>query len=225
MGPRLVRIGQVDASELERGQVNVEQTTGVTWITPDDTHPLDRYPFLTSLIGSGSRGAPLRSDGPRLVLPSAGGGAEILGPVATPLPTTNLTNVWPQLFPPGKNGGERPQTVASASTLVAAGATVTLIALPELPRGMAAVIKEFGHTAADFTNLTWMFRVKGRPADPIVAINFQFGALNDPHKLPGTGVELFPGDDFVVEVTNIGAAGVAGVRARVDLYQYQLFVG
>jgi len=224
MGPaRLgqVDMGQVDASELERGQVMADQVTGVTCLTPDPDFATG-LPFLAQFRGTGSRGAPLTLERPLVVLPANESGPQ-LEPKVEPPPSTNLTRVWPQLYPPGRGGGERPQTQCSASTVVGAGATVNLVVLPELPRGMAAVIKKFGQTAQDFTNLVWTFLIKGRPADPIVAINFQFGQLFLPVDLPGTGVELGPGDDFVVQVFNGGGAGVAGVRARVDLFQYQLF--
>jgi len=221
MGP--ARLGQVDASELERGQVMSDQVTGVTCLTPDTDYATG-LPFLAQFRGSGSKGVPLTLERPLVVLPSSESGPQ-LEPRAEPLPSTNLTRTWPQLYAPGKGGGERPQTACSASVVVGAGATVNLVVLPELPRGMAGVVKKFGQTAVDFTNLLWTFLIKGRPVDPIVAINFQFGQLFLPVDLPGTGVELGPGDDFVVQVFNGGGAGVAGVRARVDLYQYQLFGG
>ncbi len=217
-----VRLGQVDASELERGHVYTDQVTGTSCVRPD-TAPLNRLPFTPSRYASGFRGVPLPSERPFRVVPSSA--SPSLEPTVDAPPATNLTKVFPQLFAPGKGGGERPQTVANVPVTVGAGATTVLIQLPELPRGMSAVVKEFGQTAADFTNLFWSFFIKGRPVDPIVGINFQFGLLNDPHRLPGTGVELGPGDDFVVQVTNTGGAAVAGVRARVDLYQYQLFGG
>lgn len=219
------RLGQYSVEELERGQVTgellLDPLTGETTVVP--SAGLDRSSVLVDLIPSGARGVPLTVERPLRVAAPAGGSRTTFGAVDTiePPPNPDLPRLWPWLFPPGADGGEFPIVRASAVAIVGVGATVSLITLAEVPRGMAGVVKAFGQTAADFTDLTWTFLVKNRPTAPIIAINFQFGELFRPTPLPGSGVLLGPGDDFVVQVTNPGVAIVGGVRARVDLYLYR----
>jgi len=215
--PGSTHLGAIGAEEIERGQLIVDQA-GQAIVLPDTSVPNARAPWYINLRPSGSRGVPITVGRTLRVKPQPG--AMPLGAVDQP-PSTDLTRVWPQLFPPGREAGERARAVASASVTVGAGATVTLIALPELARGIAAVIKKFGQTSNDFTNLVWSFMVKGATVEPISGITYQFGALNLPTDLPGSGVMLNPGDDFVVSVTNTGGAAVSNVRARVDLYEYR----
>lgn len=216
--PRLGALGQ---EEIERGQMVLDRTTGEACVVADPTRPFAVAPWYVNLRPSGSRGVPLSSERPLQVRPMVP--SSISEQTLRPSdPTTNVTRVWPQLYPPGKDGGERPRTVASASVNVAAGATVSLITLAELGRGIAAVVKKFGQTANDFTNLVWSFIVKGGVVEPISGISFQFGQMFLPVDLPGTGVQLLPGDDFVVQVQNTGAVVVNNVRARVDLYEYRV---
>jgi hypothetical protein len=198
----------VGPEEAERGHLGT--------IPADE--PLERWPFLVNLTRSGERGAPLTIDRRLIVLPTARPGPDL----APAKPATELTKLWPWIFPPGAASGEYPIVSVDAPTVVAAGATVNLITLAELPRGMAGVIKAFGQAAADFTNLFWTILIKGRPADPIIGINFQFGQLFQPVPFPVSGIPLGPGDDTVLQVLNTGAAGVAGVRARLDLYWWRL---
>lgn len=214
-------LGALSQEELDRGQVILDHATGVACVVPGGFGPHAIPPWYVNLRPSGSRGVPLTQD---RFLEVREGATPSFSPEALtpPAPATNLTSVWPQLYPPGHGGGERPRTVASATVNIGAGATVDLITLAELGRGTAAVIKKFGQTANDFTNLTWSFIVKGATVEPISGINFQFGQLFLPVDLPGTGVELGPGDDFVVRVTNTGGAIVNNVRARVDLYEYRV---
>ena len=181
-----------------------------------------RAPFEVNLVRSGERGAPLTAGRRLYVLPVPNGG----GPMAQPAPAVDLTRAWPWLFPPEDNW---PIARASAPVSILAGATLTipfitaggLAGIDEVPRGYRGIIKKFGQTANDFTVLTWNFRVKGRPTNPIVNIAFQFGALNDPTDLTGA-VFLNPGDDFVVTVQNTGGAVVANVAARVDFYLWRM---
>ncbi len=198
-------LGQLSQEDLDRGHAILDTTSGEAHVLPGGPGPLARAPWYVNLRPSGSRGIPLTLERcPFEVRPEEG-------------------PAWPpQLYPPGKQSGERPRTVASASVNVAAGATVNLITLPELGRGLAAVVKKFGQTANDFTNLTWSFIVKGGVVDPIVGINFQFGQMFLPVDLPGSGVQLGPGDDFIVQVVNTGGVIVNNVRARVDLYEYRM---
>lgn len=215
--------GPDDQAEVEYGQVERAWQLGTL---PADAPPLDRSAFLPALLRSGARGAPLTLL--RAVRVGAGGGG--LEVVSTPMPgpdlsptapSTDLTRHWPWLFGPGPEAGEYPIVSVNAPVSVAAGATVDLISIQELPRGMRGLVQKFGQTAADFTNLVWSFLIKAKPTEPIVAIAFQFGQLFQPVDLPGSGVHLRAGDDFVVRVTNTGAAAVAGVRARVDLYWWR----
>jgi len=215
------RLGALSQEEIDRGQLILDRTTGEACVLPDTVGPYAVAPWYVNLRGSGSRGVPLPSERLLQVRPMVP--SSISEDTLQPsVPATDLTRVWPQLYPPGKDGGERPRTVASASVNIAAGATVSLITLGELGRGIGAVVKKFGQTANDFTNLVWSFIVKGGVVEPISGINFQFGQLFDPVELPGTGVQLGPGDDFIVQVTNTGAVIVNNVRARVDLYEYRV---
>ncbi len=212
-------LGQLNQEELDRGQVILDTVSGEACVLPGGIGPLARAPWYVNLRPSGSRGVPLSLERPLHVRPDA---VSSFADGAPAPPATNLTREWPQLYPPGKQGGERMRAIASASFNIGAGATVNLITLPELGRGIAAVVKKFGQTANDFTNLVWSFIVKGGVVEPITGINFQFGQMFLPVEFSGTGVQLSPGDDFVVQVTNTGAAIVNNVRARVDLYEYRV---
>lgn len=211
-------LAQVNQEDLDRGEVVLDTLTGEAHVVPGGPGPLARAPWYVNLRPSGSRGMPLSCDRPLNVRPEAVSSFQD----AVAPPGTDLTREWPQLYPPGKQGGERMRAVASASVNVGAGATVNLITLAELGRGIAAVVKKFGQTANDFTNLVWSFIVKGGVVEPISGITFQFGQLFDPVALSGTGVQLGPGDDFVVRVQNTGGVIVNNVRARVDLYEYRV---
>lgn len=226
LGRRATQLGTLAQEEIERGQVYTDTATGRTCVLPD-TEAFTRLPYLVDLVGSGSRGVPLTSERPLVVIPGGlgGGGAGFVDPALAQgrrPPATDLTGLWPFLFPPGIARGERPVTTASLVTTVLAGATVNLLTLPELARGLEGKVAAFGQTAADFSNLTWTILIKGRPADPIVGITFQFGELFRPTPLPGSGIPLGPGDDLIVQVTNSGAGAVAGVRARLDLYTWMI---
>lgn len=177
----------------------------------------NRAPFLVELNPSGARGVPLTALRRLEVAPSPAPPA----PEAQPKePSTDLTRFWPYLFAPYDS---YPITRASALTTLGVGATLSILSIGELPRAYRAVIKKFGQTASVFDPaLLWTFLVKGIPKDPILGINYQFGALNLPTDLPGPGVILEPGDDFVVSVTNNSAAIISGIRARVDLYWWPI---
>jgi hypothetical protein len=219
-GWRRPHLGALSTEDIERGQAIVDNAAGDACVLPETTAPLARSPWYINLRPSGSYGVPLTSERRLEVQPLS---ALPVGAAAPPSdPSTNLTRVWPQLYPPGADGGERARSISPAPVIVGAGATVTLIQLPELARGIAAVIKKFGQNAADFTNLVWSFVVKGASRDPVAGITHQFGQIFLPVDLPGTGVQLNPGDDFLVQVTNTGGAAVANVRARVDLYEYRV---
>lgn len=186
-----------------------------------DLGPGARGHFLVDLRRSGDLAAPLTALRRLEVLPSSPG-----PPEAPAAPAVDLTRMWPWVFPPADH---YPISRANAAATIAAGASfdavfigaASLSGLDELPRGYRGVVKKFGHTAADFTDLTWTVLIKGRPADPIVALTFQFGPLNEPVDLPGAGIQLQPGDDLVVRVTNTGLVAVASVRARLDLYLWR----
>jgi len=208
--PHLGLIGSQE--EYERGQIS-DPRLG----TLPATERLEREDILVDLRKSGARGVPLTVERRFRVLPTPPPGVEL----APRRPASELTKLWPWIFPPGDEGAEFPIVRVNAPVVIAAGATATLIQIAELPRGMAGVIKKFGQTAADFTNLFWTILIKGRPADPIVGINFQFGQLFQPIDLPGSGIPLRPGDDIVVQALNSGGAGVAGVRARLDMYWWR----
>lgn len=217
--------GPDDQAEQEYGQVDSQWNLGTL---PADAPALDRSAFLPALLRSGARGAPLTLLRALRVGAGGGGGLEVVstpmpGPDLTPVaPASDLTRYWPWLFAPGPEAGEYPILAFNAPTIVGAGATVDLVTIQELPRGMRGIVKKFGTTAANFTDLVWSFLIKGKPAEPIVALaNFQFGPFAEPVDLPGSGVHLRAGDDFVVRVTNTGGAAVASVRARVDLYWWR----
>jgi len=213
-------LGALSQEDIDRGQAIIDNASGDACVLPGSSAPLAQAPWYINLRPSGSRGVPLSVE--RVLEVQAGTGTAVGAPPSTEPPSTDLTRIWPQLYPPGHDGGERARTLVNAPAAVGAGATVNLITVPELSRGIAAVIKAFGQNAADFTNLVWSFLVKGATVDPITGITFQFGQIFLPVALPGTGVQLNPGDDFVVQVTNTGGAPVANVRARVDLYEYRV---
>lgn len=184
----------------------------VPGVAPGRPPGYNRAPFLVELNPSGARGAPITALRRLEVTPAP--------PPPTPEnapqpPPVDLTKQWPWLFPPQD---VYPIVRASAVTTLAVGATLSILSIGEIPRGYRGVVKKFGQASNDFTNMTWTFLVKGSPKDPILGIAFQFGQLFQPTDLPGAGVLLEPGDDFVVSVTNTGIAAITGIRARVDLY-------
>ncbi len=197
---RFVRLGQEPAPGLTTAQ---------------------RAHFVPDLRRSGELAAPLTALRRLEVLPSPPG-----QPAPEPTPPLDLAKVWPWIFPPAD---VYQKSLANVAASIAAGATLDVVfigpaslsGLDEVPRGYRGVVKAFGHTAADFTNLTWTALIKNRPADPIVGLTFQFGALNLPTELRGPGIQLQPGDDLVVRVTNNGVGAVAGVRARMDFYLWR----
>jgi len=183
---------------------------------------------------SGSRGVPLA--GRRMErLATAFAPTSPLAPVYSPAASTSRDNAeqglgalvrsYPWIFPPQH---ATPFVLFQAPQTVGAGATATLInlnngtlSIVELPRGFYGIVQQFGATATDFTNLTFTATIRGVPQNPLIAIPFQFGPLNDPRPLPGAGILLRPGDDFVLQVTNGGVGAVTLVQARMEGYIWQ----
>ena len=101
--------------------------------------------------------------------------------------------------------------------------TVDLITFQELPRGQEGVIKRFGNNASDFVNIQWTFLLAGVPMPPIAALALNFGTINNPVELPGSGVLLAPGQSFVIRAVNVGAGVIANVQAVIHGYLWQLW--
>jgi hypothetical protein len=174
-----------------------------------------RAPFLVELNPSGARGAPLTALRRFRVVrqpPSVGDQA------VAQQPAVDLTRIWPWIFPPDD---VYPIWRVSPTVSVPAGGTSSLITIVEIPRGYRGVVKKFGHNTADFTNIQWIFLVKGAPRDPMIFNVGQFGTLTAPVDLPGAGVMLYPGDDFIVQAKNVSGAAIGNTAARVDLYWWR----
>jgi hypothetical protein len=128
-----------------------------------------------------------------------------------------LSEREPWLFPPRE---AFPLELFATSQVIAAGATQNIITMAQLPRGTSAVFKRFGNNSTDFTNIVWNFLIRNRPVSPVANMTgFQFGPLFDPRPLPGPGVILDSGDDFIVQVTNVAGVPIT-VSARVEGYQW-----
>jgi len=182
--------------------------------------PIDAIAWLRK---SGAAGVPLTSEVPQDLGP-AGPPDGTLSPaqaVAAELSSMPLTVRYPWIYPPAAPASF-PFVIANIPQNLNPAQTVNLIQFAEVPRGMAGVIQLFGNAAGDFTAIAWTFLVRGRPTPPITSLILNYGAINNPVRLPGSGIILGPGDDFILQASNIGAGIVANVQARVDGYLWQL---
>jgi hypothetical protein len=163
---------------------------------------------------SGSRGAGVyRGGAPVDALGTTGGQSvnsrDALG--------RRIDDLYPWIYAPGS---AFPLSLYSPRQTVNNGVTVNLITQPPVGRGSQTRFTAFGVGASDTTVLAWTFLVGGRPTAPITAIVFPFGAISSPTPIPGPGVIIRPGEDFILQVTNTGVAPVTVVEARVDGYTW-----
>lgn len=156
---------------------------------------------------------PLRQAAP--LPPSATPGSGIGRPQDV---SPDLTQRYPWIYPPALAFAF---VLTNVPQVVNPGVSVNLVQLAEVPRGQAGVVRAFGNACSDFTNIQWTFLIRGRPVQPITGLVLNYGAINAPQALPGPGVLLGPGDDLVVQATNVGVGIIAGVQARVDGYLWQ----
>jgi len=111
-------------------------------------------------------------------------------------------------------------TVAS----VASGATADVITLAARFRGSLTRLTALGFgDAGTYTppsNKTWTVLISGVPTQPITAIPFQFGTITVPSPLPGVGIIIPSGEDFILRFANNTVGAVLRVEARLDGYTW-----
>lgn len=194
------------------------QPDPTTSTLPEDTYRRPYEYWLPLAQPSGVRGIVSRSiDQRRRPSPPGGGGGGPADAAALAAQQGLLSDREPWLFPPRD---AFPLELFATSVSVAATTTLTIITMAQLPRGTSAVFKRFANQSTDFTNTVWNFLIRNRPVSPVANMSgFQFGQMFDPRPLPGPGVMLESGDDFVVQVTNNSGVAVT-VSARIEGYQW-----
>lgn len=163
--------------------------------------------------GSAGRAAPAAG---------AGGGAAAPADVyGTPITPARLSDEMPWLFAPLE---AFPFVLIPAAPLagLANGSSAIVLALPQLPRGLMAVLQRFGNTASTFAGVTWTFLVRSQPTAPIINFPSQYGLPTDARPLPSPGTILHSGDDFQLQVTNNSGGVLNAISAIVIGYQWRV---
>lgn len=140
-------------------------------------------------------------------------------PVAAPLPPPAPWRVMPWVYPPPD---AVPVVAVSAATTVGPGATVTLFTAFTVPAGSEGVIVRCGLSADAFTDLRVSVRVAGAPVQPLIRIDYAYGALSDPRPIPGPGIWVRSGQLVDAIAENVGTAAIQNVRLRLDAYYWPI---
>ncbi len=177
--------------------------------------------FFPLLRPSGSLGVTTEGSAHRMAAGAIAGGAAPADAYGAPLAPPNLSDQMPWLFPPPD---AFPFVLIPTAPLagLANGSSAIVVALPQLPRGLMAVLQRFGNNASVLGGVTWTFLVRNQPTAPIINFPSQYGLLTDARPLPGPGTILRSGDDFQVQVTNNSGGILNQISAIVIGYQWRV---
>lgn len=180
--------------------------------------------FFPLLRPSGALGITTAGASGRRAAATLGGGGGAMAPAdayGAPLTPERLADQMPWLFAPVD---AFPFVLIPTAPLggLANGSSAIVLALPQLPRGLMAVLQRFGNNASVLGGVTWTFLVRSQPTAPIINFPSQYGGMTDPRPLPSPGTILHSGDDFQLQVTNNSGGVLNAITAIVLGYQWRL---
>ncbi len=177
--------------------------------------------FFPLLRPSGSLGVISEGTAGRAATVVPAGGGAPADAYGAPVAPSRLSDQMPWLFPPAD---AFPFVLIPTTPLagLANGSAAIVVTLPQLPRGLMAVIQRFGNNASVLAGVTWTFLVRNQPTAPIINFPSQYGSPTDARPLPGPGTVLRSGDDFRVQVTNNSGGILNAITAIVIGYQWRV---
>lgn len=177
--------------------------------------------FFPLLRPSGALGEVSEGTAGRTGAAQAGGGGAPTDAYGAPLTAERLSDQMPWLYPPVD---AFPFVLIPAAPLggLANGSAAIVLALPQLPRGLMAVLQRFGNNASTLAGVTWTFLVRNQPTAPIINFPSQYGLPTDARPLPSPGTILRSGDDFQLQVTNNSGGILNQITAIVIGYQWRI---